>query len=271
MPVKIGDTEILDFWRDGAVKLSGLFALPWIDKLRTGVEENFADPGPDACRYTKENDPGGFYDDYCNWTRIGPYSDFVRNSPAGEIAGRLLESSAVRIYHEHVLVKEPGTRQVTPWHQDLPYYGVEGNKLCSIWLPLDPVPLQACPQFIAGSHATGDRYVPKLFKDQQPYGDTITGYADIPDFEADRGSHRILSWDLQIGDCLVFHMATVHSAPGTVELKSRRRGFSTRWLGDDAVFAERPWPTSPPFRNLTLEPGDNMQHELFPVVWQAEQ
>ena len=107
MPTRIGDNDVRNFWRDGAVKLSGLFDSGWIDKLRDGVEQNFADPGPDASRYTADDDPGAFYDDYCNWDRIQPYADFVYHSPAGEIAGRLLESNVVRIYHEHVLVKEP--------------------------------------------------------------------------------------------------------------------------------------------------------------------
>ena len=44
-------------------------------------------------------------------------------------------------------------------------------------------------------------------------------------------------------------------------------GYSIPWLGDDAVFAERPFTTSPPFPGLELEPGDPMEHELFPVVF----
>ncbi|HJS75080.1 MAG TPA: hypothetical protein VJ921_12395 [Vicinamibacteria bacterium] len=78
------------------------------------------------------------------------------------------------------------------------------------------------------------------------------------------------SWalDLELGDCIAFHMKTVHGAPGTAQHPFRRRAFSTRWLGDDAVFATRPFPTSPPFPELALKPGDPMEHELFPVVFQ---
>ena len=45
----------------------------------------------------------------------------------------------VRLYHDHLLVKEPGTRQPTPWHQDQPYYNVDGRQTCSVWMPVDPV------------------------------------------------------------------------------------------------------------------------------------
>jgi len=268
MPVCLKESDIADFRESGAVKLSACFDLSWIERLRAGVEENFADPGPSSCTYTKDGEPGGFYDDYCNLTRIAAYEDFIRHSPAAEIVSALLGSARVRIYHEHVLVKEPGTRNRTPWHQDLPYYGVDGTQLCSLWLPLDPVPQTACPEFVAGSHKSGERFVPRLFESNTAYGATVEGYCEIPDYDAAPEDHEFLSWPLEIGDCILFHMATVHGAPGTVGLNTRRRAFSTRWLGDDARFVERPWATSPPFHDLKLKAGDAMDHESFPVVWQ---
>lgn len=264
----INQTQVDQFTRDGVIKLEAAFDLPWIEKLRDGVAQNFAEPSEFACQYTPEGEPGGFYDDYCNWARIDGYREFLEASPAAEIAGRLMGSDAARIYHEHVLVKEAGTREISPWHQDLPYYGVEGEKLCSIWLPLDNVPLEACPEFVKGSHQSGERYIPKKFVSHKAYGDKQSGYADTPDIEADRSAYNIVSWDMQLGDCIVFHMATLHGAPGTAELKSRRRAFSTRWLGDDARFFTRPWETSPPFPELQLEEGQAMNVPSFPMLWQ---
>ena len=261
--------QIEQFARHGAICLRGLFAASWLDKLARGLDKNFASPGPDHTIYTKEGKPGGFYDDYCNWNRIDEYREFVMASPAGEIAARLMGSTTARIYHEHVLVKEPGTQEVTPWHHDLPYYGVDGDQLCSIWLPLDPVPKVACPEFVAGSHHTGTLYYPRLFINHQNYADGAEGFETVPDIDANRGHYDILSWDLNPGDCIVFHMRTLHGAPATVGLTSRRRGFSTRWIGDDARFAVRPWQTSPPYREVDLNPGDPMDHASFPVVWSS--
>ena len=252
---------------NGAVCVRGFFDQHWLDKLAVGLEKNFADPGPDNTVYTPAGKPGGFYDDYCNWQRIEEYRDFVMNSPAAEIAAKLMRSSSARIYHEHVLVKEPGTQEITPWHHDLPYYGVDGDQLCSIWLPLDPVPQSACPEFIAGSHDSGVLYYPRKFINHKNYADGAEGYQTMPDIDARREDYEILSWNLNPGDCIVFHMRTVHGAPATTGLKTRRRGFSTRWLGDDAYFATRPWQTSPPFREVQLKPGDLMHHAAFPVIW----
>ncbi len=263
----ITERDIADFERDGAICLRGLFDTKWLAALAEGVEENFGDPGPDSTYYTPDGAPGAFYDDYCNWQRIPSYRDFVLHSPAGEIAGRLMRSDQARIYHEHVLVKEPGTREVTPWHHDLPYYGVDGSQLCSIWLPLDPVPVTACPEFVAGSHRRPTLYYPRLFISHENYEDGIEGYETVPDIDAQRDELRILSWQLEPGDCIVFHMRTLHGAPATAGLTTRRRGFSTRWIGDDGRFAERPWKTSPPFPEVDLPAGAPMDHPSFPVVW----
>ena len=73
------------------------------------------------------------WNDYCNWYRFDEYKDFVFNSPAAEIAGRLTQSYEIRLFHEHILVKEPKTSEPTPWHHDQPYYCVDGEQVCSIW------------------------------------------------------------------------------------------------------------------------------------------
>ena len=267
--IEISDALVDEFERNGAVCLRGLFAQSWLDILAVGVDKNFANPGPDHTVYTEQGKPGGVYDDYCNWQRIDEYGDFVMHSPAAAIAARFMHSKTARIYHEHVLIKEPDTQEVTPWHHDLPYYGVDGDQLCSIWLPLDVVPRSACPEFVAGSHVSGMLYYPRLFISHENYADAVDGFEMIPDIDTHRDDYDLLSWDLEAGDCIVFHMRTIHGAPATAGLKSRRRGFSTRWLGDDARFAVRPWKTSPPYREVNLRPGDAMDHPSFPVVWPA--
>ncbi|MBX2869775.1 MAG: phytanoyl-CoA dioxygenase family protein [Acidiferrobacterales bacterium] len=267
--LSISESLIEEFASNGAVCLRGVFKQSWLDTLSVGMEKNFAAPGPSHTYYTPDGEPGGFYDDYCNWSRFAEYRDFVMESPAAEVAARLMSSRSARLYHEHVLVKEPGTREVTPWHHDLPYYGVDGDQLCSIWLPLDAVPQKACPEFISGSHSTGVLYYPRLFVNHQNYAEGHAGFKNIPAIDENREQYDILSWNLEPGDCIVFHMRTIHGAPATVGLESRRRGFSTRWLGDDARFAKRPWKTSPPYPEVNLTPGDAMIHSSFPLVWQA--
>ena len=148
---------LADYKKDGAVPLRGVISSEWIARLREGVEENLCHPGPYAKRYTPQGNPGMFFGDYCNWQRISPYRDFFFESNAKELAGQLMGSAKVNLYHEHVLVKEPGTKERTPWHHDQPYYPIDGQDIVSLWIPLDPVEKDTSIEFIAGSHAWGSR------------------------------------------------------------------------------------------------------------------
>ena len=264
----ISKSQIQEFSENGAILLKNIFDLDWLDILADGIEKNRKDPGPYACQYTPQDDEGDFYDDYCNWSRFKEYNNFILNSPAAEIAGYLTQSSEMRIFHEHVLVKEPKTAESTPWHHDQPYYCVDGEQVCSIWLPLDPVPKESGLEFVAGSHLLGKMFMPIKFLTLKDYDYSPGCFDSIPDIDAHRNEHKILSWDMEPGDCIVFHFKTLHSGKGNPHSKIRRRAFSSRWIGDDAVFAERPGETSPPFPELqSFKQDDPMDHPLFPVCW----
>jgi ectoine hydroxylase-related dioxygenase (phytanoyl-CoA dioxygenase family) len=269
---RITEADIQGFQRDGAVRLQGVLDSSWVEQVAAGVERNIAEPSAYARFYTPEGNPGFFFGDYCNWSRVPEFREFVLHSPAAAIAGRLMQSSQVRIFHDHLLVKEPGTLERTPWHHDQPYYCVDGRQVCSIWMPLDQVPRETCIEYVAGSHRWERWFMPRKFVDHANYDYEADSYPSVPDIEAERDKYTILGWDLEPGDCIVFHALTLHGAPGNLSLGRRRRAFSTRWLGDDAVYAVRPGKTSPPFPELEgrLRPGDPMDHELFPVVWRRD-
>ncbi len=264
---QLRDEDVATYAEDGAVVLRGLFA-DRIEPLRRGIERNIAEPGPYRREYTPDGKPGHFFGDYCNWQRIPEYRAFAFESPAGAVAARLMDSREVRLFHEHVLVKEPGTGERTPWHQDQPYYCVNGRKVCSFWMPLDPVSRDTCAEFVAGSHRWGRWFLPRRFTGVD-YARPEEGYEPVPDVDAERHRYRILAWDLEPGDVIAFHFLTLHGAPANPSLEWRRRAIAWRWLGDDAVFARRSGETSPPFPGLEqrLRPGDPMDTEEFPLVW----
>jgi ectoine hydroxylase-related dioxygenase (phytanoyl-CoA dioxygenase family) len=253
--------------RDGAVCVRGLFGAGLMDLARRAIEAVLAAPSELAIVASRPEDPGRFVEDFCNWRRIPELEEVARTSPAAAVAGELTGSTAVRLFHDHVLVKEPGTRQRTPWHQDLPYYNVGGAQCCSMWLPVDPVPRESTLEFVAGSHR-GPWYLPRTFLEGQARWFPEGSLEELPDIDAQRGALRIAGWELQPGDAVFFHFLTLHVAAG-VEGPSRRRALSLRFLGDDAVHAPRPWRTSPPFPGLEAElpAGAPMDHPLFPVLW----
>lgn len=252
--------------QEGAVCLRGLFAAEWLELLARGVERNLAEPGPFAKRYSPEGAPGLFFGDYCNWDRIAEYREFLFRSPAASIAARLMRSRKVNLFHEHVLVKEPGTLERTPWHQDQPYWTVDGDQVCSLWLPLDAVPRETCPEFVAGSHRWGEWYTPRRFVDHRDHPAHDAGFRPVPNIDAERDRYRILSWDLEPGDCIAFHALSLHGAPGN-RLSNRRRAVVSRWTGDDARFVLRAGFMSPPPPPDAPPPGSPMDCAVFPRVW----
>ncbi|MDH4168610.1 MAG: phytanoyl-CoA dioxygenase family protein [Acidimicrobiia bacterium] len=268
------------FQADGAVLVRGLADRRQLESLADAIDANRDAPGPYHSEYTEPGGQGGFWGDYCNWERFQAYRDFALQSGVAELVAGLMHSREVRFFHEHVLVKEPGTDEETPWHHDQPYYCVDGDQVCSVWLSLDDVPADHGLRFVVGSHR-GGYHLPRRFLDAEPYwsGQDTVGFTPVPNIEglarlpADHPDRpEITAFDVAAGDAIVFHMRTLHAAAGTPSLHRRRRAFTTRWLGDDAVYAIRPGPTSPPFPWLVErrpQPGTPLDHPEFPRAWPA--
>ncbi len=262
----IGEDDVAGYGRDGVCVLRGIFDGDCLSALRAGVEHNLAEPGPYAGEHGEGE--GKFFDDYCNWQRIPEYRAFVYQSPAAAIAAKAMQSPSAQFFHEHVLVKEPGTRDRTPWHHDQPYYCVDGDDNVSLWIPLDPVPKERAVEFIRGSHKWGRWFTPTKFIGVDYVRDD-EGFETMPDIEAERDKYDIVSFALEPGDCAAFHFRTVHGAPGNASANTRRRAVSFRWTGDDARFVIRKGEMSPPFldfEDCTHQPGDLLDSDLFPVI-----
>jgi ectoine hydroxylase-related dioxygenase (phytanoyl-CoA dioxygenase family) len=259
------DAALIDaFRRDGAICVRGVLTPAEVEQIRAGIDRNLADPSPRALVASRDDDPGRFFEDFCNWSRIREFEAVIRESAIAPAARELMGGREVRLFHDHVLVKEAGTRQRTPWHQDQPYYNVDGANTCSAWIPVDPVPREATLEFVAGSHR-GPWLMPRTFMEGDAKWFPEGSLADLPDIEADRDAFPIIGWALEPGDAVFFNMLTLHAAGGSA---GRRRAFSLRMLGDGVTHAPRPWTTSPAFPGLEdeLPAGAPMAHPLFPVV-----
>lgn len=264
--LQLSAETVAAYARVGAVVLRGALDAATLAQLARGVEHNLAHPSPLALVASRPDDPGRFVEDFCTWQSNPDYRAVMCRSVLPRLAAELMQSATVRLYHDHMLTKEPGTRQPTPWHQDQPYYSVSGRQNVSFWIPVDPVPLVSTLRFVAGSHL-GTWYMPRTFCDNQAKWFPDGSLAELPAIDADPERHRQLAWALAPGDCVAFHMLSLHASNG-VGPGARRRVFSARYLGDDARHAPRPWRTSPPFEGLAarLPDGAPMDDPLFPLL-----
>ena len=266
IPGRVPDTVVAEFEARGVVLIRGAFR-GWVETLRAGVAAVMADPSPFERTVRPADGSPPFFQDYCNWGRIEEFRRFVFESPAGETAAALMRSAHARFFHEHVLVKEPGTTVETPWHHDQPYYCMAGDKTVSLWVALDPVARATSVEYVGGSHRWGRSFRATRFNGTDLFAGDRSDR--VPDISARRGEFDLAGWEMEPGDAVAFSFRTLHGAPGNVSEAVRRRAFTARFVGDDAVFRDLGGLGSPPFRDLNLEDGAPLAGPAFPVVHPA--
>lgn len=260
----ITQEHIDTFQRDGVVLVKGLFA-DFVTEISKGIEKNMDMPSQYAAENLHAGEGGRFFDDYCNWMRIPEFEHAVCNSPAAEVAADLMRSKTVQVFHDHVLVKEPGTSKPTPWHQDGPYYFVDGVQNVSFWSPMDPVK-EASLRCVAGSHKWEKPVLPTRWLSEENFYSDDDTYIPVPDPDAE--GMDIKEWEMEPGDAVAFNYGVLHGARGN-NSGARRRAFSLRLVGDDARYIERPGPTSPPFPEHGMTAGEKLREDWFPVIYSA--
>jgi len=272
MPATLSNEDIATYQRDGVVKITGAVDPQWVARMQRVIDEKLAHPS----RWANDANPGAregrLFTDRYQWRDDPEIHAFVFDSGLARLAAEAMGSREVRFYFDHLLVKEPHTDQITPWHQDVPYWPFLGRQICSIWVALTDVTVeQSAMEFVRGSHATGRYYLPKLFGDREDHPAEWTRQATgepVPPIEAHRADYDIVGWDLNAGDAVLFSAWLLHWAPGNASDR-RRAAISTRWLGDDAIW--HPHPGADPTvteADVALSPGDPARDDdRFPLVW----
>ena len=227
--------EEIDFYQNqGAIVIKNIFR-PWTDLLRTGFEKVLKEPGPHA-RENVKNEEGRFFEDYCNWQRITEFKSFAEESPAAQIVAEATGSKSIQLFHEHIFVKDPGTLKETPWHQDMPYYCVDGNDTGSFWIPLEPISKDNSLQILLGSHKFPKLVRPTKWSNNQPWYSDDNNFMDMPHITT--MERNILKSEMNLGDAILFNFKVLHYSPGNSE-NIPRRAFSMRFIGDDVKYIDR--------------------------------
>ncbi len=282
-----------EYERDGATVMRQVLSPEQVEVLGRAVD-HIMQPGsaePDFVNGENLSNEGGrFFNSNFAYRRNADLQDLVFRSDLGRIAGEMMQSSQVRFFYDQILVKEPGTADRTPWHQDLPYYPIDGEHVISFWVALDrATPENGVVTYVKGSHRWNRFFSMQAFSDK--YRESSERERSLPvydDAEA-RGQPRnladirdhpenyeFLSWSVEPGDILVHHPLTIHGSSGNSSTGMRRRAIATRWLGDDARWND----TRPNFMRALkgrkgfemppLELGDKLDVPLFPLVWSRE-
>jgi len=237
----ITDEEVAQYRSDGVVKLPGLVSVDQAGRILAALDERMAAPGPYG--YTNV-----YTQDRCFALEMPELRRYVLDPVLGENAARAMGCRRARFFFDHLFAFDPDTPvEEHYWHQDQPYWPVEGEHVVSFWLALTPcTPETSALKFVAGSH-TADLFYPPVGFDGKPLeGDLgpLAGSAvDVsdqflaeppPPFHLDPGANGVIEFSYEVGDAAMFHTKLVHSSGGNRSADQRRVAYSVRYMGNDA-------------------------------------
>jgi len=268
MGIRVSEADLQAYDEDGACVLRGVIDAQWRAELADAIERDIANPGPNYHGYAAEEEAGGFHGNLRIWENDQTFHRFCHQSLLPELAQQFFRSARVNLLYDQLFVKEPGTPNPTRWHNDQPYWAVRGWHVLSFWTSLDPVTQDSgALKFIRGSHKWDRWFQPETFGDNSATNgyELNENYEPMPDVDANADDYDIVSWDLEPGDIYVFHGLTVHGAGGNLRQDRRRRGYTVRYTGDDAVYDTRPG-TNVHLRDQTLRDGEPLKGPMYPLV-----
>jgi ectoine hydroxylase-related dioxygenase (phytanoyl-CoA dioxygenase family) len=272
-------TEDRAFARDGVVHLRGVLSAQWVRRMRDAVDRELGAPTMtnltamgDALHaagtpLTREDRGGSrprgqFRAGTDHGVATPEFLAFARDTPVPSIVAELLVTERLWLYEDSVLVKEPGAADRTAFHQDLAYFHLDGDQVCTVWIPLDPVDAaNGAVRYVRGSHRDRTVFRPNLFVTTQSMpgteGEEVTDRSDDP---------ALVHFSTQPGDVVIHHARTVHGAFANRTPDRPRRALSIRYAGDDARFRVKPG--APQKRhNASLVEGEPLSEPACPLVW----
>ncbi len=279
IPRAINADEIDTYHRDGVVLLPQMFDAEWIELLQQGLLANCDAPTRRSRVWDRDAEGRTMFYDSQAWQGVDEYRQFIFESPAAQIASSLMGSTQINFYFDAVFVRSPGSQFSTPWHQDEPYWSVEGYDTCTVWMPLVPVKRENALAYVPGSHRLDSVFYQYNFGSLNPDGKADVDQVDfagiaeseIPDINSDPEKFGVISWDMQPGDCVAFNSRIIHGGSGRLDEDRELRVFTTKWLGDDVHIKFRECGMDPDHSAVMtaqgLKPGDRPGTDLYPKIW----
>ena len=263
--------ELVDqFNRDGVIMLPQALHPEWLLAIELGLGRIMGDGGQTKHKFF-EGLPGEFTETIRNFDVSPELQRLIYDSPVADVIGAFIGSDNIWYYSDEFFVKQGSACERTPWHQDTPYFPLEGKQIASMWISLDPLPKKECLEYVAGSHLGPmfDGFSPPDVAEDPTLPHYGQDLPRLPDIEADRDAFNIMSWDITPGDVIIAHPGVLHGG-GPTSNTSQRRAITIRCYGDDIVFALRP-PTRPtvpltPGLSLSLQPGEPLRSPYYPRI-----
>ncbi len=258
--IVIPPEQVREFADTGVTAIRGLLDADGVERMRAAIERVLASEEFVASR------AAGFSVDQDIWRADEDFRALAFASAGPAVAAALMQAEKVQMLFDHLLVKEPGSDAKTPWHQDLPYWNVDGRQLLTLWIALDPVTVaNGGVEYVRGSHNWPQRYSPESFRGEEYTWDTDLPRA--PDIDSARADYDIVSYNVAPGDCIAHQALTIHGAPGNATAATRRRAVAIRYAGPDVTVRAGTFVHHVVNKEGEVVDGAPLSPETFPVVY----
>ena len=130
-----------------------------------------------------------------------------------KIASKLLDTEAIRLWHDQALVKESGGRETDP-HHDQPYWPIKETKTITAWIPLcDIDETNGQLGFYSGSHKIKDKKFINIFSGKVDENN----FLETANVSPDQISYQVM----KEGDVSFHHGLTFHRAKSNISNHDR--------------------------------------------------
>ncbi|MDC0279061.1 phytanoyl-CoA dioxygenase family protein [bacterium] len=177
------------------------------------------------------------------------------------MAAELLGVDKIRLYHDNALSKQPGCGR-TPWHYDGHHFPIATRDVCTVWIPLQAIPLNMGPLGFAHGMDLVDVVA------DIPFNKFDTSYdARIIKRFRDRNI-RINSSPFDLGEISFHHNYNFHTAGGNLTT-TPRMVLATTYFGDGARVIDAPHMVNGDWQRFMpgLEPGDVIDTPNNPILY----
>src|SRR5262249_54651325 len=149
---RISAEQVARFWKDGYIKLKGVFSKETLDTYGKEITRLVLEQGKNAQPLEQRNTYGKAFLQVINlWRHSDIVREFVFGRRLARIVTHLLQTEGIRLFHDQALYKEPGGGY-TPWHIDQFYWPLATERVATAWIPLHAVPVEQGPlMFSVGS------------------------------------------------------------------------------------------------------------------------
>lgn len=209
------------------------------------------------------------------WQYDDEMREITQDRRFAELARQLVGCRAIRLFHDHALIKQSGDNRATNWHQDTPYWPMNENGGLSIWIALDDVSDDnGCLHFIARSRNI-DRLNPQLLGPDDVFGG-IEKEVSKDDASAEkklvretfqaikRGEHPELLRIMKMpAGSVTFHDGlTLHYANAN-KTEKPRHALAIIYIPDGITYSGASHPMTD---DLDLTVGAPLAHARFPII-----